>query len=127
MTRFRPSASGSSFAIGMLLTARKFCGTRHGQRERRLEGRLVPAGKNPPRIRGLELGRDHPLAAGLGRIIGKEQAAAERIDLRGEGEAKLVRPLRQRRRKGQRRGLGAWIERDLGALRAVVDACLRES
>src|SRR5262249_37168415 len=55
----------------------KFLRHGHGERKRRLEGGLVPARENPPRVRGLELGRDHPLLASLRRIIDKEQSATE--------------------------------------------------
>jgi hypothetical protein len=94
---------------------------RHGEREGRLEGRLVPARKHAAGMGGLEMARDHPLPAALGGVIDEEQPAAERIDLGGKADAQPVRAGRERLRKGQGRGLGRGIERDRCGLRPVVD------
>ena len=71
---------------------------RHGHRQRksRLEGRLVPARKNPSRVGGLEFAREHPLDAVAGRIVDEEQAGAELVDPRREDDAQPVRAHRQR-------------------------------
>ncbi len=91
------------------------------ERERRLEGGLIPARENPPRVGRFELAREHALHALAGRIIDNEQAGAELVDPRGEGDAQPVRADGERLRKSERRGLSGGIERDVGALRIVVD------
>ena len=93
---------------------------RHGQREARLEGRLVPARKYPPRVRRLELARQQPLHAAVGRIIDEEEAAVELVDPRRKLDAQPMRARRERLRESERRRLGRGIERDVGALCAVV-------
>ena len=105
----------------MLPTARKFRGTVTVKRKARLEGGLVPARKNPPRIRRLELAGEQALGALIGRVIDEEEAAVEFVDPRGELDAQPVRTDGKRLRKGERRGLGGGIERNVGSRRAVVD------
>ena len=92
---------------------------RDGERERRLEGGLVPAREHAAGIGGLEMARDHPLLALLGRVVDVEQPAAEPVDRTREADAQLVRADRERLRKRQGRGLGGGVERDGGAQRLV--------
>ena len=92
----------------------------HGQGETRLEGRLVPARKYPPRVRRLELARQQPLHAAVGRIIDKEEAAVELVDPRRKLDPQPMRARSQRLRESERRRLGRGIERDVGALRAII-------
>ena len=94
---------------------------RYRQREARLEGGLVPARKYPPRVRRFELAGEQALHAAIGRIIDKEEAAIEFVDLRGKFDAEPVRACGKRLRKGERGGLGTGIERDVRARRTVVD------
>ena len=83
----------------------KFSRHGNGRLEGCLEGRLIPTRKDPACVSGLELGRNHPLAAVRGRIIDREKAAAETVDAPGERDADLVRPGRKRMRKRERNGL----------------------
>ncbi|MCP1913528.1 hypothetical protein J2R96_006008 [Bradyrhizobium elkanii] len=97
-----------------------------GQREARLERRLVPAREDPPRIGRLQLAGDHPLDPGPGRVVDREQAGAEFVDLRREGDTQLVAAGRKRPGEGQRCGLRGGVGRDLRVLRAVIDRDLCE-
>ena len=71
---------------------------RHGQRKARLESRLVPARKYPPRVRRLELARQQPLHAAVGRIIDEEETAVELVDPRRKLDAQPMRARCERLR-----------------------------
>ena len=94
---------------------------RHGERERRLEGRLVPAREDAARRRRGEMAREHPPAALLGLVVDDVEPGPRFVDLAREGNAQLVRADGERLRKGERRGLRVVVERDGGALRPIVD------
>ncbi len=91
---------------------------RHGERERRLEGGLVPARKDAAGIGRLEMARQHPPGALVRGVVDEKKSPPELVDLAGEADAQLVRADGERLREGQRGGLGGGVERDDGALRA---------
>ena len=90
------------------------------QLETRLERRLVPARKYPPRVRRLELARQQPLHAAVGRIIDEEEAAVELVDRRRKLDAQPMRAHRERLFESEGCRLGRSIGRDVGALKAIV-------
>ena len=113
----------------------EFLRHRDGERNAGLEGRLVPAREDAARVGGLELARNHPLAARRGRVIDHEEAAAEPVDAARIGDGKLVAAGADRARKHERRvsaaasSVSAAPARSpsIAALRTCVSTALRTS
>ncbi len=98
-----------------------------GQREGRLERRLVPARKNAPRVSRLRVACEHPLAAVVDAIVhGIEAARGLVVDRRGVGDPQLVTPGRDRSRKRECHRLLVLVHRGGFRGRNVIDRRPRE-
>ena len=108
-----PSPAGSSRATGMLETARNSCGTVTVSAKLALKAGSSQPGKMRRASAGSSWLDIIRLRSAGGRIIDKEQAAAEAVDAAGVRQAQLVAAGRDRAREAERRGLVGRIERNL--------------